>query len=70
MYNVSTLNPNMKYLHNNNNNNNFLLKKSISIYLYRAPVDKKDDMIIHYIMWGPRLCKKQSTDLSFQCSHD
>ena len=66
MYNVSTLSPNMKYLPNNNNNHFFIYKKKIiSIYLYQAQVDKKDDMMIHHIMWGSRLCKKQSLDLSF-----
>ena len=55
----------MKYLYNNNSNH-FFIKKKLKASIYTSKWTKEDDMMIHQIMWGSRLCKKESLKLSFQ----
>ena len=65
MFNISISSPNIKYL-SNNNNNHFFIKRKLKASICIGKWTKEYDMMYHHIMWGSRLCKKQSLILSFQ----
>ena len=65
MFNISISSPNIKYL-SNNNNNHFFIKRKLKASICTGKWTKEYDMMYHHIMWGSRLCKKQSLILSFQ----